>query len=121
MPVTLESACLGKLMRFAMKAQGFTQVALAKRAGCNQSQVSRLFRGQFNGETECLSQVCSVLNIQLRSNSKNAEEVLEKIGLLLRAEGARKPAGGRARRLNATAAKRRQAIEQALRSIAALA
>lgn len=120
MPVTVESTSLGELMRLAMKAQGLTQMGVAKRAGCNQSQVSRLCRGQFDDETECLSQMCSVLKIRLRSKSEKSQDALDRIGRLLRVEGAPKAPGRRARRLTAAAAKRRQAIEQALQSIAAL-
>lgn len=121
MPVTVESSSLGQLMRFAMKAQGLTQAGVAKHAGCNQSQVSRLFRGQFDDETECLSRVCSVLKIQLGTKAENSQDALDRIGRLLRGEGAQKASGRRASRPTAAAAKRRQAIEQALQSIAALA
>jgi transcriptional regulator with XRE-family HTH domain len=120
MPVTVESTSLGELLRLAMKAQGLTQTGVAKRAGCNQSQVSRLCRGQFDDETECLTQVCSVLNIRLRSRAKKSQDALNRIGQLLRTKGARKTAGGRPKRLAPAAAKRRRAIEQALQSIAAL-
>lgn len=120
MPVTVESASLGKLMRFAMKAQGLTQAGVAKHAGCNQSQVSRLFRGQFDDETECLSQVCSVLKIQLGSKTEKSQDALDRIGRLLRDDGNQKPAGRRAGRLTPAANKRRKAIKQAVESIAAL-
>jgi len=108
-------------MRFAMKAQGLTQAGVAKHAGCNQSQVSRLLRGQFDDETECLSQVCSVLKIQLGTKTGKSQDTLDRIGRLLRGERAQKASGRRASRLNAATAKRRQAIEQALQSIVALA
>lgn len=120
MPVTVESSSLGELLRLAMKAQGLTQTGVARRAGCNQSQVSRLCRGQFDDETKCLAQVCTVLKIRLRSRAKKSQDALDRIGQLLRTKGARNTGGRKPKRLSPAAAKRRQAVEQALQSIAAL-
>lgn len=120
MPVTIDSASLGELMGLAMKAQGLTQTDVAERVGCNQSQVSRLCRGQFDEETECLSQVCSVLKIRLTSQSPDSQQTLDAVAQLLQADGALRPSR-RGKRTTAAAMKRRLAIERALRSIAALA
>lgn len=120
MSVAVEPTSLGELLRLAMKAQGFTQARIAQRAGCNQSQVSRLLRGQFDDETECLVEVCSVLNIRLKSPAEKTQDALDRIGQRLRAKEARKRSSGRRGCLSPAAAKRRHAIEQALHSIAAL-
>lgn len=107
-------------MGLAMKAQGLTQADVAKRVGCNQSQVSRLCRGLFDEETECLSQVCSVLKIKLTSQSSDSQETLDAVAQLLQPDGNPKP-GRPGQRTTAASKKRRLAVERALKSITALA
>ena len=78
----LERLILAQRIRDAATKEGLTQAEIGRKAGIDQSQVSRILAGEFQKLSGHALKVCTILNINMTFSTRENERLERAIGLL---------------------------------------
>jgi transcriptional regulator with XRE-family HTH domain len=65
------AVAIAERLRRAMAAAGWTQMGLADKSGVDQSQLSRILKGEFVRITENVKKVCKYANVDFAATASN--------------------------------------------------